>query len=556
MDDYKQEAYKELARRELERRQLSQNKEPEGWFHPGWGHRLLKRAGEDVEQHINKPVEQYIKSPIESGLRAAGGFAQGTANILPGIANLGISGINALGGNVPHIPMLDVVPHGPAETTGNIASFFSGPGLLKAPLAAKGISALGHIGELPEVANAFNKVAKIIAEHPRSAKTAESAILGGAYAPENPLQGMGLGVLGGLAGEGLSKVFNYVKEAPTLKAGLQSIPSRAYEDIQNSLDNSKFIQEMYKKYSPSLHHKEIEHLLSGGLNNAEEVGKSLNQDIFNAYKGREAQAQPFFQHVTSKAGHEPIYENENVWLGTPHEGEKTFNQLENLGLGDIFDIFKKNPTLANAHKLKGQIGSMIGDLKGTYPRPENFRIKLGKLNNAYETINSDVLNYLKKRDSMNNESLAPVYQRGVDLWREHVAPYLNNKKIVAITQHGKTNVKNLHSAFGHPSDIRSPEGQETIGDINKIMQDLPQNAQNKILFSAIGGNKEKPEEFLKSLLDLKNKGYGSYISPELEKHMSLLGSKIETAKKIKKIPNTLGRSALGYEAAKTIKKIL
>lgn len=532
MDDNKQEAYKELARRELARRESQQK---------SW----LQRAGEDVDYHINKPIEALGRGARD----IAGGFAQGTANIAPGVANLGISGINALGGNVPKIPMIDVVPHGTGETVGNIASFFGGPGILKAPFAAaNGLNALGHIGQIPEVANAIKKAASILGEHPRATKSAGSAILGGAYAPENPLAGMGLGVLGGLAGEGASKIFDYIKSSPDIAQGIKSVPSKAWGDIKNSLENNKFLQDMYAKINPAQHQKEVEHLLSGGTNNVEQTGKQLATDIRNAYNMRNEQSGAFFNHVMNQVGHEPIYENENIWLGKRPESENTINQLRNLKIGDAFDIFKNEPTLNNAHTLKTQIGHMIGELKGTFPRPPNYMIKLGRLNNAYQTINNDILKYLEKRDSLGSQALAPLYQRGVDLYREHVAPFLNDNKIINVTRHRNTNEKNLHQAFEYPTDKISPEGKESIGNINKIMQDLPPESRNRILFGAVGGNKQSPEQLLQSLFDVKSKGYSSYFTPELEEHMSLIGSKIKNRNRLRRAGKTAG-AGVGIEAA-------
>ena len=106
---------------------------------------LLQRVGEDVDQHINKPIEAFGRSARDM----AAGFGQGLANIIPGAANLGISGINAVGGNIPKVPMIDLAPHNASSTAGEVASFFSLP---KAAMA---------LGRIPRLGRAAHNVMKI-----------------------------------------------------------------------------------------------------------------------------------------------------------------------------------------------------------------------------------------------------------------------------------------------------------------------------------------------------------------------------------------------------------
>jgi len=489
---------------------------------------LLERAGNYVERNLNRPIEENIVKPIAD---IAGGFGQGIANIIPGAANLGISGINAVGGNIPKVPMFDMAPHNSAATTGEIASFFAPGGILKA------------LGKIPKVANVaesamnvpfiekgINAASNLLGKAPRTSKLAGNALLGGVYAPDNPLLGMGLGAAGGLIGEGVSK---------------------GYSGIKNSLENNEFLKKTYSKINPTGQAKEIEHYLSGGTNNLTKNSKELVKDIRSAYNMRNEEAGVFLNYALGKAGNEKIYETTPFILNKLDKSIATFDKLKGLGVGDLYKSFKANPTFSNAHNLQSELRFMIDDLKQIRPRTGDIRNQLAKLRDARSQVKKDIGAFLEKHDSSSNQPIGDKYKQGLNLYREHVAPFRQDKKILDIVQGGKTDIKNLHNAFGSPTNFIEKNGIEKIGHINKIMQDLPASAKNRILFNAIGGNKLNPEELLKKIEDVKSKGFGSYITPEVEKSINALNKKIknkESAKTVGKITGLGALASLGTNA--------
>jgi len=536
MDNYKQDAYKELARRELSRR----NEEKKS--------SLLQNAAEDVNQYIKKPVESLGRSARDF----IGGGIQGLANIPPNLYNLGAWVANKLGANLPKSPTLDFVPHSPSAEVGDIASFFAGPGLIKSGVQIpRVISAINRLEQIPHVAKALKSASDIFSKSPTLTNIGTNSILGGAYSPDNPLAGIALGGVGGVAGEGAGKLYKYIKESPNIS----KVPANIYNDTKNSLKNNELLQNIYNKFDPKMHQNHIENLLSSGSNNFAENGRNLASDLRNAYNMRKEESSVFFNHVMKNAGNEHIYEPSRMITSTPFGGDKTIGKLKNLDLDEPYKIFQENPTLSNAHQLRQQIGSMQSKLEKNPFKDKQQDLELGKLKSGYSQLTNDMYKFLEKRDALGNQPLLPMFQRGIDLHRENVAPFLKNDLIREATQEGHTDVKNLHSAFEYPSNKINKEGIEKVGDINKIIQDLPTESKNRILFGAIGGSKQNPEKLLNKLLTIKSKGYESYFTPELKHHISEMQSKLGNRAKVKKYSSALGAAGIGYEGINLLKHL-
>jgi hypothetical protein len=533
MNERTEELRKELLRRELASRQKEQ--QPHSW---------LERNIEGVDQYINKPIEKYIVNPLKAGLEVVGGYGQGIANIAPGLYNLGASGINALGGNVTKSPMIDVVPHSPASTTGEIASFFAPGSALKLLSKAPAFMHTTRSAmKIPMIAESIKHASNILGKSPLASRTVGNALLGGAYTPENPLAGLGLGVAGGLVGEGIGKLAENI-----YNSGVKKGVGKTYNDAKNTITET----ELYKKFNPARQAKELEHYLSNGTNNITENSRKLATDIRNAYTGREAESGIHFDYALKQAGHEPIY-------GTPHRDifpgkvpeyareQNTINKIKDLNVGDIFDIFKSNPTFDNAHKLQSELGFIERDLKGNPLKTQEDRIQLKKVIEARTQLKDDISNFLEKRDLTNNHQVSKSYKKGSELYEANVSPYLSNKKLLDIVRKGKTVVKDLHTIFDTPSNTITKEGLEKIGSINKIMKDLPEESRNRILFDAIGGNKLSPEALMKKLDEIKSKGFESYFTPEIEESIHKLGKKLNNRKNLKRsagIASTIGGAGL------------
>lgn len=497
MTDYKEEARKELARRELNKRQKTQ---------PGW----LEKNANFAEENINKPIESLGRSARD----IAGGYVQGLGNIAPGLYNLGASGANALGANVPKSSMFDVVPHSPSATAGEIGSFFSAPGFLKSiSKIPELVNTVKHATKIPMIADSIKHASNILGKSPTATRIAGNAILGGAYTPDNPLVGLGLGAAGGAAGE---------------------LASKGYNSTKNALQNSQFI----KKFNPAAHAKELEHHLSGGANNITENSRQLANDIRNAHKMREEEAQIFYNHALKNAGHESIYgvgPKDIIPSRAPgYAKQQSLNdKIKDLNVGDTFDAFKSNPSFDNAHKLQSQLGFMERDLKSNLVKPPDYRIQLNKIESARNELKENINQFLEKRDLSTNNPIGHHYQKGNELFHTNVAPYLSHNKLIDIVKGGQTAVKDLHKVFDSPSNTITKEGIEKIGSINKIMHDLPENSKMRILFDAIGGNKLSPEALLKKLDEIKRKGFESYFTPEIEESINALGQKLKNRKRLK-----------------------
>lgn len=531
MDDRKTELRRELLRRELASREPSQKPS------------MLMNAANEVDRNIIQPVESLGRSARD----VAGGFGQGLANIFPGAYNLGASGVNALGGNVQKSPMIDVVPHSASATAGEMASFFAPGSILK--LLGKAPAFLHTTRaamKIPLIAEGIKHASNVLSKSPIASKVAGNALLGGVYTPENPLAGMGLGAAGGAIGEGVGKLAKDIHNSPKVTQGI----AKTYNDTKNAITSSK----LYQKINPAAHMKEIEHNLSHGSNNITSNSRQLATDIRNAHDMRNEESSAFFNYALDKAGNQKIYPEHQMMLNKMDESQKTMSQIKDVKAGDLFGIFKSNPTFQNAHNLQSELGSMERTLKSNPQKTIDDKLQISKINSAREQLNSDISSFLEKHDESSNAQIAKQYHKGSELFRENVVPYLSHEKLLDINKARKTDVKDLHNVFGTPSNTVSKEGVEKIGAINKIMHDLPASSKERILFNAIGGNKLTPKALLQKLDEIKSKGFESYFTPELEASINALSKKVQNRSKVNKIAKYGSPSALaafgGYEYGK------
>ena len=303
-----------------------------------------------------------------------------------------------------------------------------------------------------------------------------------------------------------------------------------------------------EKVSPTKYADEILKTLGHGSETAEDVSTSLGNDIRNAHDMRKAEATAHLSHPLERAGHELIYEKPNPLITTSIDKNKSIlNKVGDLNIGDLYDAFKYKPSFQNAHNLQSELGVMIGDLTKNPHKTIAEGKEIQKLTNIRNTLKNDIQDFLKKRDLNSNETLSPMYQKGIDLYREHVAPYLQSKKLRDIVRGGKETVKDIHSIFDTPSDVINPTtGSREIGHVNKIMQDLPESAKGKILFSKIGGykNLNNPKDIVKNLMNAKNKGYSKYLDKDLESKLSETLQRVHNKKLLGTAAKYIGLGAI------------
>jgi len=273
--------------------------------------------------------------------------------------------------------------------------------------------------------------------------------------------------------------------------------------------------------------------LGGGAKTKEESTKKLASQIMEGFGGRAEQAGQFFEHPLQQVGkNERLYEFTDPLITTRLDKEKDMiNKLKDLKVGQLFDEFKKKPTFHNAHELQSEIGAAIGDLKNNLSKTADDRATIAKLRSVRNQLKTDIMDFLKRRDLKSNENLAPMYQRGIDFYREHVEPYLSSRKLREITRGGAEVPKNIEKIFESPSTIKNPRtGEIKQAPQHKILEDLPQEAKDLILFNKIGASKyaNKPNKLVEALMNAENTGFQSYFNPELKEAMKVVAQKHES----------------------------
>jgi hypothetical protein len=456
----------------------------------------------------------------------AAGAGQQILNTGLGAVNLGLKGINALNnttkgpgereieGNqgAPQIPMLDVAPHNIASKAGELGSFFAVPPLLKGLRPLPGMEhAANAVMKIPAIAHAVSHAGNVIKSAPFLYKVGGNAFLGASMSPNSP-------VLGSIVGGSIPAISRLIKN-----------PAQAGRDI---IESSPVIKKFISKFKPEEHAENIVENIAPGKPTIHGNAESLANDIRHAHDVRSENASEFLNHALDRAGNEKIYEVADPLISTKMDEIKNFTgQAEDLKIGDLYDAFKRNPSFRNAHNLQSEIGTMMDSLKSNKMTPEQ-RMDFGKLKSVRDKLKKDIDSFLSKRDLNSNESISPMYKTGIDLYREHVAPFLGDKKLREIVRGRKSTVKNIHSIFDTPANKIDKNGKLNIGHVNKIIQDLPEEAKNKILYSAMGGAPKDANALLKNISKIENKGFSSYFSPELHEDINLLNKKLKNRKNL------------------------
>ena len=261
------------ARAELERRQM------EGQQQSG----MQQQQGMPQDQQpqgqsfLDKAKEfgQEALEGLPAHLQAAGGLAQGVANIGPGLANLGIKGVNAATGmQVPEYKSFDVMPDTLATKLGGIGSYFVGPGVLSAGAKA--------IHGLPGIAKAFSSMSNSLKSAPKIEKAvnalnapAAGALTGAAMEPENQLGGaIGGGIVGSLFPAGKAAV-NALRPSNLFRG------KQTPDELRNALELTKgtetplgdVLQSPFLKY---MHENVLSKIpFSGAVDKMQQTGKQL-----------------------------------------------------------------------------------------------------------------------------------------------------------------------------------------------------------------------------------------------------------------------------------------
>ena len=307
-------------------------------------------------------------------------------------------------------------------------------------------------------------------------------------------------------------------------------------------------EKIAEKFSPGKASENLLENLGKGAANTEESTKAITQDIQNSHNMREDEATAYLKHPMEQAGQEKIYEHVDPLITTKMDKAKSMiDTVKDLNVGELYDAFKNKPTFQNSHNLQSELGVMIGDLQKIPGKTGAERLQLQNIKSVRDSLKSDISDFLKRRDENSNENLAPMYQKGIDLYRENVAPYLSSKKLREIVRQGKTVVNNVHDIFKNPTDLVDRfSGNTTTGPINKILSDLPEETKGKILFNKIGGfkNSDNPEALAKSINNAEQQGHSSLMNQNIKDQLLGIKSKARNQEMIKTVAKTVAKGIL------------
>lgn len=481
---------------------------------------LLERAANDVRTHINEPIERLGRS----ARNMAGGFAQGLANIVPGLYNLGASGVNALGANVPKSPMIDIVSHGPSATAGEVASFFSPGGAAKSLGRIPEISQFAnHVAKIPLIAHAIKEASSILSKAPTTSKVAGNAILGGAYAPDNQLTGMALGGAAPLIGKGIEKTYNALKPSKLFRGNLspQELQNnlritkdtetglgdvigspwlkRMNENVLTKIPFSGVTESMQRNAGNVINkgHELLEKLSGDG--NIENLDQFLNDALKDSYKSHNLEKNAHYNDVNKLADEEKLTldlpgfakkarDHKNAIQETniiKHDPEMQ-SLLKKLGLYEnplktettIGKIVDKHgnplsnetktiaPSLKEANLLKSKLYG-LSKSHGSSPDPFDRHLA-GVFGDLHGALRKDIRDSIEKSG---HEGLAKQYNIAEENYAKNYSPFLDKQIHKFIN--GNADPETLVSSF-----VKTGKSTDRANLINKLNQKLPEKDRN------------------------------------------------------------------------------
>lgn len=399
---------------------------------------------------------------------------------------------------------------------------------------------------LPGIGNSLSAMRAGLAEnHPFINKLmqlggtgAEGSAIGAALNPEDrtkgAMMGFGLGAGGRALGEAVPATYNAVnnvyKTAGQKYGEVPSAPNLPQPPTlpKLALPENKPIPTMaeHMPQAPQAGNDLLEKLGQGSANK-EEGATKLASMIKEKHDQRSEEAGQFFNHVFDRAGKDKLYEHVEPLISTAMDKEMSMmNRLEGINVKPLYESFKNNPTIENGHWLQSELGTVVGDLERNTAKTPADRATIKNINNVRDTLKNDIIDSLKRRDSKSNETLAPKYEKGIELHKQNVAPFRSTPELRDITVKGTETPKNIENIFNTPTNIIK-KGESTTGPINKIISDLPPEAKDLILFNKVGASQHagQHEKLLNALQSARNEGYSSYFNPHVEEAIKDIGQK-------------------------------
>jgi len=506
---------------------------------------ILAQLNDTSPQNQDDSILSTVaNSPGIQAILGAGDAVRNTmasaANLLPGV-------------NISPVQSGQGMAYDVGNIAGNIGTFMGGGELLDlARVGAEGIPLIGSIAK---------------------------SLGGSGMASTISRQGIGSGIYGGLstnqdrgdnaiigAGEGAA--------LSALPFGVGKIVQSQY--FRPGLYAKNIIDKLNLNAAPSLNTlngssasasaNDIKNSILNDLGSGQTLSdnaKSLTQRVNMAFKGRKEEGSGLYNSLFDNLSGSTIYDEVNLpktlstspnnnissfYTKTPllnglsewrlnNSGGKIFSSGEypslssdvldsyNSNLKNMHNDFVQNPTLENAHTLQSQLGSEIRSFQKSDARG-NLSISdkdvLGNYLQAKNALKTDMSNYLGKISSEYQDA----YNEAKENWRTTVTPYFSRPTIAGMAKGNIENIGNIQAPFKNPSI-----------NIQRVVQDLGPDYQNKILYSQLGKMtpSSSPQNLVNAFNRLDEQGLGEYVTPQLSQRIGELQNQINQEKFLNKI---------------------
>lgn len=451
-------------------------------------HDLSDLGGSAADFQAQKiPTSMKIKMALEDYLK---GTAKGAAKPIVQTSNWIDELLNkAPGVNIPTIDTGALAPKTKAEAAGEplgqALTFLAG-GELAAPEAiATGTADVGG-----QVASKGASFLKSLVSKP-VARTAYTSGFGAATSPDNRAKGAEVGALLGGAGEAIPSALTGLAKKAFSPGGTTKLAKDILTNISSGLHDVK------------------------PTSAVEDIGKNVAQDVKDTYKDKIDTYKKMINPVMEKAGDQSIYSYEPY--GLPGSYSDIPYQIPESYIGKIKKVhenFLRNPNFENAHALQSQLGSTI---RTTKPNSIADHEIISNYGDARTAIKSDMDKYLAKHDKTG--SLLNQYKSSAKFYHDEAVSYTETPAIKKIAKGEITNPRNVIGTFRNPNE-----------NVNQVVEDMGDKTKNNIVYTELGKNQKEvdPQTLLNSYDRLGAKGVSNYITPDLEKQMDILRSKMHS----------------------------
>ena len=303
--------------------------------------------------------------------------------------------------------------------------------------------------------------------------------------------------------------------AGAIPTGIMGIPS-LYKGVKGFL-------------SPKVHMENLLDTLSKGKS-ATENAQSLANDLQNAYKTKMSQSESLYAPVEQAAGKRRIprgvyyYQNPDEYL-----------PYYDFDLKKLHNTFISKPNFKNAQDLYSQLGKETRklEIKPGKDLAETKRMQIYK--QQKENVLMDINSFLNSR----NPDIADRYLLANQFHAENIGPYHSNPKIERlisgdeIAEKAKVTPKNISDIFRKPI---TPVGAEEdyVQSIDKILGNMPADTANRILSARLSKvSNLTPKKLVDLLEPIKNEGFESYITPDIESSINMIEKKMGRKKAAK-----------------------